>query len=104
MKSEKWSHDVLDSSGICVDEFGNTSGAVVTVPNLTFAFGGCGIPGCNCSNGYWICINLGYNSKKKKVFGLTIHFKDEDEMLQFLGNIQGIYSVLTGYRFEDERI
>ena len=58
-------------------------GAVITKGGVRMSTGeGCGIPGCHCSDGYWISIILPRN-EKGEVRSVRVIFDSLDEMICF---------------------
>lgn len=63
--------------------FSDKSGAIETKGWLRTGRGeGCGLPGCHCSDGYYV--SIGMPLKDGKVEGIITYFKSKKEMDKFL--------------------
>lgn len=65
-------------------------GAVETKGLIRMSAGdGCGLDGCNCSNGYWISI-CQPRTLLGEVSGVTVHFDDKEEFELFMATHETI--------------
>lgn len=64
-------------TGECIN-----GGAVETGKNVKVGCG-CGLPGCHCSDGFWLCINRGID-KNNKVKVTSVRFDNKKEFLDCL--------------------
>lgn len=83
MKVHKFKHVNVAPNGKVK---GGGAVGVVREVSLSESNGGCGLDGCNCSDGHWICISEGRDSSAETVQGCTIRFKDSLEMNTFIDN------------------
>jgi hypothetical protein len=74
----------FEHKGVSKDGIIEGGGAVRTKAWVGMGYGeGCGLEGCNCSNGYWITI-ASPRTKEGTVKGMQIKFTDKKEMDKFL--------------------
>lgn len=62
-------------------------GAVGTSKRVSLSMpgeGGCGLDGCHCSDGHWICISEGRDADTSVVQGITINFDSKKEYDKFV--------------------
>jgi len=78
MKIEPWKYEDVNEDGTFPDE----PGAVNTAQGITMSEenGGCGLEHCKCSEGHWICITFGRDTKTRAVEGVTVYFDNWGEM------------------------
>jgi hypothetical protein len=82
MTVKQWHHENVNRKGML-----KSGGGVSIKKRITFSSkDGCTIENCKCGKGYWVCINLGYNTEKKSVTGTTLHFDSAKEYNAFIKN------------------
>lgn len=75
MRVEFWKNN-CDKEGKCVG-----GGQCGVKPEIKMG-NGCGIPGCHCSDGYWLMISEGFVGEG--VRGVTCHFDSKAEFERFI--------------------
>lgn len=88
METKYFKHINVNPDGTFWD---GTKGAVRTDKGISMSQenGGCGLDGCGCSEGHWLCITKG-RTEDGVIEGKTIHFKNKREMNEFLDDINAI--------------
>lgn len=84
MRIEQWKYEGVDESGKCVDGGAVEVGGVV---RFSHSGGGCGLEGCQCSNGHWLCVSFP-RTLDGIVEGVTIRFDNEIQLIKFIDNIK----------------
>ena len=84
MLIDMWKHEGVNKNGQCA-----SGGAVTTTLNVVLSQpnGGCDLPGCNCSEGHWLCISLP-RSSNGVVSGVTIKCDNKIQLIQLLEMLQ----------------
>jgi len=80
IKVETFTHTGVKEDGT----FENQRGAIGTKAKVTFSAprGGCGVTGCNCSPGQWVCFSTG-RTDTGNVAVTTLWFNSRKELLKF---------------------
>lgn len=78
--------------------FEGKGGAVRTDSDISMSHpkGGCGLKGCGCSKGHWICIGKG-RTDDGVVEGKTVKFKSRKDMKSFLDDADALSKLRTDW-------
>ena len=81
MRIEKFKHENVLPNGT----FKNRPGAIEVNGMITLSHfnGGCGLEGCNCSEGHWINVALP-RTNKGIVEGITLYLDSREQVLDFI--------------------
>lgn len=80
MKIEKFKHAGVNPDGT----FKSGAGSVETAGKISMSGenGGCGMPSCKCSPGFWISVSLPLRGST--VEGIRVNFDNKKEMEEFM--------------------
>ena len=82
MNTRIWTHENVNKKGII-----KSGGGVQIKPGIyTSIFHSCTLKSCKCSKDHWVCINFGYDKKRKSVSGITFYFQNDVEFSNFMIN------------------